>query len=210
MSFLLIANSLFINAQLVQIEGTVGFNKSGVTQFSSIPIGKESKVHINVLAFFQKYHLEEDFFLDESGFQTTVLRSINKSFSIGPTVYFNSIAGLMSNATLSYVNVKKKYTLVMNSSAGYSSKQHALLGEFFFQGEYRIPIHKEWSIISYIQMLTNWIELKSHNRSFQKLRVGLSKNNWQFGLSSDFDQYGNAPIKRTTLGAFIRKTNFKI
>jgi len=191
--------------QITQIEVASGFNKSGITHFSSLQASSKLGININTLAFFQKYHRTEDTFLNESGLQLSILKKLTQNFFIGPTLYYNSFAGMMENVTLSYVKSNANYTLIVAPSIGYSNKQKSMLGEVYFQGEYRVPLVNEWHLVSYLQMLTNWIKIKTHDRSFQKIRVGVSKNNWQFGAAADFDYYGPSSIKKRTLGFFLRK-----
>jgi hypothetical protein len=54
-------------------------------------------------------------------------------------------------------------------------------------------------------MLTSWNKFSTHSRSFQQVRIGVSKNNNQFGVAADFDQYGEQPIAKTSIGIFSRK-----
>lgn len=53
--------------------------------------------------------------------------------------------------------------------------------------------------------MPTWNTFSIHDRSFQQLRAGFSYNTTQFGIATDFDQYGENPITKTSMGLFIRK-----
>ena len=68
------------------------------------------------------------------------------------------------------------------------------------------PLKKDLGILLSAVILTNWNKFSLHDRSFQQVRAGLSHNTTQFGIAADFDQYGENPITKTSIGLFIRKT----
>lgn len=199
-------------SQLNQIEATSGLHKSAVSHFSSLPAGLKSGAHINTLAFFQKYHRQQDYFLDEAGLQLTVLKQITPLLSAGPAIYYNSFAGMMEKFSLSYLQAGANYNIVITPSVGFSNKENSLISEIYFQIQYSKHLSDKWHLFTSFQGLSNWIRLKSetefqsHGRSFQYLRIGLAEDHdWQFGLAIDFDQYGPDPIQKTTPGIFLRK-----
>lgn len=198
--------------QLNQIEAVSGFHKSGLSHFSSLPAGLHSGINLQTLAFFQKYHRQQDYFLDEAGLQLSVLKQVTPFLAVGPAFYYNSFAGMMEKLTVSYLKMGANYQLLLAPALGYSNKEKSLFSELYFQIQYRQQLSKRWHLITDLKGLTNWIKVKSdirmqsHNRSFQYIRLGLSENdNWQFGMAMEFDQYGPDPIEKATPGIFLRK-----
>ena len=199
-------------SQLNQLEATSGLHKSTVSHFSSLPAGLNAGININTLAFFQKYHREQDYFLDEAGLQLTVLKQITPHLSAGPAFYYNSFAGMMEKLSINYLKAGANYIIVFTPSVGFSNKENSILSEIYFQVQYRKHLSGKWHLFTSFQGLSNWIRLKSetefqsHGRSFQNIRIGLSEDHdWQFGLAIDFDQYGPDPIQKSTPGLFLRK-----
>lgn len=199
-------------SQLNQVEASSGFHKSGISHFSILPASDKLGLSINTLAFFQKYHRQQDVYLDEAGFKFMLLKKITPTLSIGPELYYNSFAGMMEKLIINYAKMGQNYHVIIVPSVGYSNKETAVISELYFDLQYKKPLGPSWQLLAYVQSLNNWIKLQSveitqtHNRSFQKIRVGLSKDaKGEFGLALDFDQYGPDPIYTFTPGIFLRK-----
>lgn len=192
-------------SQLNQIEATSGFHKTTVSHFSVLPASVKWGINLNTLSFFQKYHREQEHFLDEAGLQVSVLKNVTSQLSVGPTFYYNSFAGMMEKFTLSYAIRASGFNMFIMPSIGYSHKEKSDISELFIQAQYQKRLAGKWHVITVFQGLSNWISVKSHNRSFQYIRLGLAENTWQFGLAMDFDQYGPEAIRKTTPGLFLRK-----
>src|SRR5215471_16659453 len=93
LSFTVFIFSKSITAQVTEIELTSGFYKIDFSLFSIKPLDDKNKFSISTLAFFQKYYREEDITFDETGVQTSLYWNFTKNLSVGPTLYYNSVAG---------------------------------------------------------------------------------------------------------------------
>ncbi|GBF20739.1 MULTISPECIES: hypothetical protein [Arenibacter] len=92
-SFFTIGLANHLQAQFTQVELFSGLDKTDFTLYSSYTINKSKTLSINTLAFFQKFKDEENQGFDEIGVQPTLFWNINENVSIGPSLYYNSIAG---------------------------------------------------------------------------------------------------------------------
>src|SRR5215470_9074096 len=82
-----------ITAQVTQLELTMGFYKSDFSSLTIKPLDDRNKFSISTLAFFQKFYRKEDFPFDETGVQTSVYWNLTKNLGVGPSLYYNSVAG---------------------------------------------------------------------------------------------------------------------
>src|SRR5689334_19193305 len=83
-----------ITAQVTQLELTMGFYKSDFSSSAIKPLDSNNKFSLSTLAFFQKFYRKEDFLFDETGVQTSVYWNFTKNLGVGPSLYYNSVAGL--------------------------------------------------------------------------------------------------------------------
>ncbi len=207
-SILIIAAITFsqqATAQVTQLELASGFHKSGFSSFSIKPLNEKKTFSFSTLAFFQKFQRKEDFPFDETGVQATAYWNFSKTVSMGPSLYYNSAAGFSERLSFLVFKGGKKIVFVAVPSIAHSENTNDINGDIFIQAQFMQPIKNEWNFLMYTQLLTNWNKFSTHARSFQQLRIGLSHNNNQFGIAADFDEYGNTPVTKTTIGVFARK-----
>ncbi len=204
-SALLIAFSNQSFSQITQVEYTPSNIKTDFSYFTIQPITKKNTLSLSTIAFFQKFYTQENIPFDELGDQTTGYWNINKSVSIGPTLYFNSVAGFSEKITLLIIKKSEKLTFIINPSIAYSNTISNLTAELFIQMQFMQPLKKDWYFLTYANLFTNWGGINKHLRSYQYLRIGLSKKNNQFGFSFNSDVYGIAPISKISAGFFFRK-----
>ena len=207
-SILIVAVTVFsqqATAQVTQLELASGFYKSRFSAFSIKPLNEKKTLSFSTLAFFQKFHRREDFYFDETGVQATAYWNFSKAVSVGPSLYYNSIAGFSKKLSFLVFKGGQKFTFIAVPSIVHSDKTNNINGELFMQLQFMQPIKNDWNFLAYAQMLTNWNKFSTHSRSFQQLRIGFTKNNNQFGVAADFDEYGEKPITKTTIGVFVRK-----
>ncbi|WP_121065447.1 hypothetical protein [Maribacter vaceletii] len=203
--FFFLVISQKVVAQFTQLEFASGIGKTDFTSFSNRPIDDKKTFSILTLAFFQKYHNKENIIFDELGVQTTAFWNFSKSISIGPSLYYNSVAGFSERISLLF-NVKtKRFSLVVIPSVAHLEVSNFINGELVVQIQLTQPLKKEWNALLSAQILTHWDKFSIHSRSFQQIRTGLSYKTTQFGLAADFDQYGKNPITKTSIGFFVRK-----
>ncbi|QCK15605.1 hypothetical protein [Mangrovivirga cuniculi] len=192
-------------AQITQLELASGFKKTDFTSFSLRPLTQDSDFSVGTLAFFQKYHEEENQMFDEAGVQSTLYLKINKAILVGPGLYYNSVSGFSERLSIFYAIRAPHFILTIIPTVAHAEKTGLINGEMFLQMQLTQPLNTEWKLLLSAQMLSNWEKFSNHTRSFQQIRAGFEKQTTQFGLAIDFDQYGDSPITKTSLGVFIRK-----
>nr|WP_297787567.1 hypothetical protein [uncultured Allomuricauda sp.] len=204
LSILWISNNL--NAQFTQVELFSGWDKTDFTLYSSYPINEKNTLSIATLAFFQKFNKEENKGFDEAGVQPTLFWNINKSVAVGPSIYYNSFAGYAERLSTRLILKKSRTLFVIIPTVAHSEQKKAGYAEVFAQFQFNSPINDKISLWLNGQFLTIWDKFKTHSRSFQQLRAGVSFNGHQLGIGVDFDQYGPDPIEKSSLGMYYRKT----
>ena len=205
-SVLLIGSAFFLQAQFTQIELFPGFGKTDFTLYASYPINNRQTLSINTLAFFQKFKDSENQGFDEIGVQPTLFWNVHKNIAIGPSLYYNSFAGYSKRLSAKFALKNPRVVFVTIPTVAYSEKTEASYAEMFTQFQLSIPLNQKVVLWLNSQFLTVWDVFKEHSRSYQQLRTGISLDGHQFGIGFDFDQYGPRPIKKTSFGAYYRKT----
>ncbi len=195
-----------LQAQFTQLELFSGFEKTDFTLLSSYSINNSSTLGITTLAFFQNFRDKENQIFDEVGVQPTLFWNISKNIALGPSLYYNSFGGFSERLSAKFTLKKSKALLVVIPTVAYSEKKRASQAELFAQFQLHTPLSGNISLWFNGQFLTVWDKFKTHSRSFQQLRLGLSYQGHQFGLGSDFDQYGPKPIQKFSFGLYYRKT----
>lgn len=199
----LFSNQAF--SQVTQLELASGLDKTDFTYYSIKPISKTETFSVSTLAFFQKYHHQEDTPFDELGVQANAFWNISKSVAIGPSLYHNSVAGFSERLSLQFSTQSERLILTAIPSIANMELTDYINGELFIQAQFSQPIDEQWSLLVSSLMLTHWDKFSEHARSFQQLRVGLSVKATQFGIAADFDQYGPEPVTKTSFGLFARR-----
>tara|TARA_R110002124_G_scaffold287282_2_gene472234 strand:- start:251 stop:910 length:660 start_codon:yes stop_codon:yes gene_type:complete len=192
-------------SQITQIEYTPSNTKTDFSYFSIQPVAKNNTLSLSTIAFFQKFYKKKEIAFEEVGVQTTGYWNFSESVSIGPTLYFNSVVGFSEKVTLIIIKKTGKLTFVINPSMAYLNSKKTFTAELFMQMQFMQPLKKDWSFLAYTNLFTNWGGINEHLRSYQYLRIGLSKKNNQFGFSFNSDVYGIAPILKMSAGVFFRK-----
>ncbi|WOD43540.1 hypothetical protein [Hwangdonia lutea] len=205
-TFLTIGFANYLQAQFAQVELFSGFDKTDFTLYSNYPINKENTLNLSTLAFFQKFNKKENEVFDEVGIQPTLYWNINESIAIGSSFYYNSFAGYSERLSAKFILKKSRALFIIIPTVAHSHQKNASYAEVLAQFQFNIPLSDIVSIWLNGQFLTIWDEFKTHSRSFQQLRAGVSYNGHQFGFGLDFDQYGQKPIEKSSFGVYYRKT----
>ena len=203
--FTLFIFSKSITAQATQLELTTGFYKSDFSSFTIKSLGDKKKFSVSTLAFFQKFYREEDFLFDETGVQASVYWNFTKNLSVGPSLYYNSVAGFSEKLSFLIFIGGNHLVFVTIPAVFHSEKDGNINGGLFFQLQYMKRIKHEWDFLASTQVLTEWKRFSSHSRSFQQVRIGVAYRNNQFGAAADLDAYGHTPIWKRFIGVFVRK-----
>ena len=192
-----------LQAQFTQVELFSGLDKTDFTVFSSYSINRGQTLSLNILAFFQKFKQENKAF-DEVGVQPTLFWNLNKNFAIGPSIYYNSFAGFSERLSLKYAVKNSRLLLVLIPTVAYSYQINTSYAEMFLQIQYNKPLNDHISIGLNSQFLTIWDAFKTHSRSYQQWRIGISCNDFQVGIGLDIDQYGLKPLNKNSFGLYYR------
>ncbi|WP_276390308.1 hypothetical protein [Eudoraea chungangensis] len=195
-----------LQGQFTQIELFSGFEKTDFNLLSSYSINQSNTLSVTTLAFFQKFRESENRIFDEVGVQPTLFLTVSKNIALGPSLYYNSFGGFSERISAKFTFKNTKTLLVVIPTVAHSEKKDASLGEIFAQFQFHKPLSDKISLWCNGQFLTVWDKFKTHSRSFQQIRLGLSFKGHQLGLGLDFDQYGPKPIKKSSFGLYYRKT----
>lgn len=205
-SFITIGFANYLQAQFTQVELFSGFDKTDFTLFSSYTINVDRTLSINTLAFFQKFKDEENQGFDEIGVQPTLFWNINENIAIGPSFYYNSFAGYSERLSAKFTLKNSRVLFVIIPTVAHSEQTDAGYAEAFVQFQFNKSLSDKVSLWLNGQFITIWDEFKSHSRSYQQLRFGVSLNEHQFGIGLEVDQYGPKPIEKSSFGVYYRKT----
>ncbi|MDG5491304.1 hypothetical protein [Psychroserpens sp. SPM9] len=205
-SFLTIGFANYLQAQFTQVELFSGLDKTDFTLYSSYTLNKSETLSVNTLAFFQKFRDDENQSFDETGVQPTLFWNINKTIAIGPSLYYNSFSGYSERLSAKFTLQHSRVVFVIIPTLAYSEQKDASYAEAFAQFQFNKPINDKITLWFNGQFLTVWDEFKTHSRSFQQLRTGVSFNGHQFGIGIGFDQYGQSPIEQSSFGVYYRNT----
>ena len=193
-------------AQITQIELMSGIPKTDFTYFSVKMLDNKGHFSISNLAFFQKYHKDENSVFDEVGVQSTLFWNFTKHLSIGPSLYFNSVSGFTERISLLSKIRGKTLNISIISSLVHAEDTKTINGEVLVQLQFQQRINAQWGFVLNGLLLSNWDRFSRHTRSFQQLRTGLVYRQTQFGIAVDLDQYGPKPISKTSFGLFLKKS----
>lgn len=205
-SFLSLALANHSQAQFTQVELFSGFDKTDFTAFSRYPIDKSNTFSLTTLAFFQKFRNGEDRQFDEIGVQPTLFWNVHKNIAIGTSLYYNSFAGFSERLSASFTIKHPRLLVMVIPTVAHSEQKEASYAEAFVQFQYNTPVSENTLLWLSGQFLTIWDGFKTHSRSYEQVRAGISLHGHQLGVGVDFDQYGPAPITKSSLGMYYRKT----
>jgi len=196
-----------LQAQYTQLELFSGFQKTDFTFYSSQVVYPKNKLSLATLAFFQNFKEKENTVFNEAGVQPTLFWNVNKHIALGPSIYYNSVAGYSERLSVKYTLLNSRHLLVIVPSVGHfqGDKKEPIYAETFAQFQFNFPINHNISLCVNGQFLTVWQAFKTHLRSFQQWRTGVSINGHQLGLGIDLDQYGPTPIEKSSFGLYYRK-----
>lgn len=193
------------SAQFNQIELFSGSKKTNFTNISIIPLNSSNHIEFFNLLLVNKYHNTSNHIFDEFGIQPILFFNLNDKFSIGPSFYYNTVAGFSERISMRYKVRLGKFFFTIIPTVAHSEKSKTIDGSSFIQLQFNKPINEKWKFWFNSQLLYSWRSFEIHARSFQQIRIGFSHTNNQFGLGLDLDQYGPAKVDRISFGLYYRK-----
>ncbi len=190
-----------------QVSVMSGPGKTDVQTFIVLPLDDGGTFTFTNLAFFQRFHDEEDRPFDEIGVQGALYWNITQSLAVGPGMYYNSPKGLMPRMLLQTFHSIGPVTLITNPAL-YHHEDGYWGGELYAQATLiqKLKQGAPWLLFVQANMLTTLDRFEDHGRSFLQLRAGPRFDGGiQFGLAWDKDWYGPAKISRSSVGLFVEQ-----
>lgn len=195
-----------LHGQFTQVELFNSLDKTTFNLLSSQNINEAKSVNLTTLGFFEKYRSNENRDFNEVGIQPTLFWNFSENFSIGPSIYYNSIAGLSQRISGKYVFKNEILFIVLNPTIGRYQEEKQIYAETFAQFQLNIPIKEPISFGVNGQFLNVWDAFRTHSRSYRQLRIGISIKKHQFGLGLNIDCYGTLESRTDAIGIYYRST----
>lgn len=193
-----------LQAQFTQVEFFKSLDKTSFNLYSQHNINDAKSLSLATLGFFENYRSNENRDFSEAGIQPTLFWNFSKSFSLGPSIYYNSIAGFSQRISAKYVSKNERRFILLMPTIGHSQQEENIYAETFAQFQFNIPIKGAISFWVNGQFLYVWDAFKPHSRSYQQLRTGISLKRHQFGLGLNLDRYGPQAVNTNTIGIYYR------
>ena len=194
-----------LHGQFTQVEFFKSLDKTTFSLYSSHNINDAKTLNLVTLGFFENYRSNENQDFNEVGIQPTLFWDFSKSFSIGPSIYYNSIGGLSQRFSAKYSFKNARLLIVLIPTLGYAQQEEHIYAETFAQFQFNVPIRKSISFWVNGQFLNVWDAFKILSRSYQQLRTGISLNRHQFGMGLDLGRYGPQAFRTKALGIYYRR-----
>jgi hypothetical protein len=188
-----------IYAQKTPVEFLIGHNAINTQINLNRKFGENSKFGIFSIVNFNmpfdktnavyKYHIV----------QANVYYSLTKNFRI--------FGGAFTNPKDYGASLGVQAIFPFKNGVFLFSNRHSIVkdyvSEFLIMTEFRPKINSKLNLYSRVQVMSE-TDFEIMRRNFQMLRLGLSYQNYQFGLGATFDQFGNKPIAYNNIGLFAR------
>lgn len=112
--------------------------------------------------------------------------------------------GVAAKGGIQFVKVFGRASLFSWVVAG-NNTDHFTSGDWFVLLRWTPIIKNNWNWFTQLELLSS-IDIESNKNFVQRLRLGLSRNRWQFGLALDQTQTGSNKLSTTgNNGLFLRK-----
>lgn len=133
--------------------------------------------------------------------QVYLTTRLNQSFTLLTGVFYNNVIGIRTSVGIQYAKAFKNGLLVMVPRA--DVKKYGAV-ELMSMLEYQPVIGKSVKLYTRLQVMSNYGAYQ-HNRSYQRLRLGISIKDIQLGVGMHLDEYGKESRVNMNTGVFIRK-----
>ena len=161
----------------------------------------ENKVRFfNVTSFESEYNQNENYQFFTS---SLLFYNLSKRFSLGMGGEVKR-SGVFPVIGSQYTYLSKKIVVVVFPTVNLNGNTKYAHFSLF---EYRSNLNDDLKVYFRAQILfvTNF---EIYNRGYQQFRLGLQKNNIQFGLATNFDQFNNNEVTTNNIGIFVRNLIF--
>ncbi len=188
------------NAQKNPMEVLVGDKATNVLFTSIKKVAENSKFgYFTIVNLNMPYDKTELFYKKYHMIQANASYEIFKNIKVFAGAFSNNNDYGASAGILGTFPFKNSFLMVSNRN---SIVFHST-SEFLVIYEYRPKLSEKIRLYSRIQLMaeTNYKEFK---RGYQMLRLGITTNQFSYGLAATFDQFGNVPFTYENTGLFIR------
>ncbi len=133
--------------------------------------------------------------------QVYITSALNKHFTLLTGIFYNHVTGIRASAGIQFAMPFKNGLFVTVPRADI---EHRGSVEMMSMLEYQPAITKTVKLYSRLQVMSNYGAFR-HNRSYQRLRLGINLKGVQFGAAMNLDEYGKESKLYFNTGIFIRK-----
>jgi hypothetical protein len=130
--------------------------------------------------------------------------NISPAFSVMAGYFYATVPDFGASVALQYFKKHKDWLFVL--SPRIDIKKNGAY-EIFGLAEYRPSIGRQLKLYSRIQAMSSFGPY-AHNRSYQRIRLGIDVANFQFGAGLNIDEFGPDPLVKYNAGLFLRKELF--
>jgi hypothetical protein len=127
-----------------------------------------------------------------------------KSLSLLTGFFYTNATGITPSAAIQFVHSFKNGTIVLVPRADIRRKANV---EMMAMLEYTAALSVSTKLYTRLQVMSN-AGPKGHNRSWQRIRVGLERKGTQIGIGLNLDEYGKGNQPKLNAGVFVRRLIF--
>lgn len=204
---LLLAAPLCLFAQPIPVEVHTGHHYTLYQHTINKSFHPESKfgfVHIaNVSAWYNR-NPEKGGMPNEVMNQGYVRYNVSPAFSIMAGYFYATVPDFGGSVAVQYFKKNKDWLFVISPRV--DIKKNGSL-ELFALAEYKPSIGRNLKLYSRVQAMSSFGPY-DHNRSYQRIRLGLEVAKFQFGAGLDIDEFGPEAMVKYNAGLFVRKELF--
>lgn len=204
LALLTLGIAINLQGQFTQITFFKSLDKTTFNLLSNHNLNDAKSLNLTTLGFFEKYKSSENQDFNEVGIQPTLFWGFSKSFSIGPSIYYNSIAGFAQRISVKYVVKNERLMIVLIPTIGHYQQVAQIYAETFAQFQFNVPLKASISFWVNGQFLNVWDAFKTHSRSYQQLSMSISIKRHQFGVGIDLGGYGPQAYRTNDIGIYYR------
>ncbi|HYH14192.1 MAG TPA: hypothetical protein VD794_03165 [Flavisolibacter sp.] len=157
--------------------------------------------HIATLIKHHKFGNAKADLKDELMNQAYLTANLSKAFQLKGGVFYNDVGGYRLSTGIQFAAIKPNWMFVINPRLDLDK---VTAYEVFMVSEFTPPINDRLRFYSRIQLMSN-INRNQHLRSYQLIRVGISKDKFQMGAGVTLDEYGKDGRVHYNTGFFVRK-----
>ncbi len=133
--------------------------------------------------------------------QAYITTKLNKSFTLLAGMFYSNASGIRASAAIQYALPFKNGLWVMVPRVDIEHRGSVEMMSMF---EYQPMIAKTIKLYTRLQLMSNYGPYQ-HNRSYQRLRLGVTIKGTQVGVGVNLDEYGKQSKPNLNAGLFIRK-----